>query len=88
CSQVNPAGGKAYQRLGAILTNGVNDRALEQMRHSADYSSAYAQFKTALSDAMPAADTRAACLQIASGDASHGPFPGHDDHDADHGRHD
>lgn len=87
CSQVNPAGGNAYRHLSATLTDGLNDRALDQMRHSADYGSAYSQFSAALSDSLPRADARAACVQIASGDTSHGPFPGHDGHD-DHDGHD
>ena len=83
CRHVDPAGGRAYERLSATLTDGVGDRALEQMRHSQVYDSAYSQFSAALSEGMPQTDARAACVQLASSDKGH---DGHGDRDSDDSR--
>ncbi len=97
CRQVNPPGSMAYLRLSATLTDGFNDHSLDQMRHSAEYSSAYSQFSAALSNDVPQSDARAACIQIASADTGHGQSSGHeghdehgdrDEHDAGRNRHD
>ena len=82
CTHVDPAGGRAYQRLSATLTDGVGDRALEQMRQSQVYGSAYSQFSAALSEGMPQSDARAACMQLASSDKGHDGRNDRDNHDS------